>query len=280
MVANGLNAGLFQVSHLTPRIGSEIRTNAATLLSGTYAKELRRLLEERGVLVFRELSLNDEQQRAFTVTLGELALQAGKEFMNISLDKALNGYIADYQRGTFFWHIDMLYWKVPQLASLLTARVLSKTGGDTEFANTYAAWEDLPDADKRECDYLRVMHSPEAAHGMSDPEATLAQLEQWRRTTPSCEHPLVWTHRSGRKSLLIGATAYYVIGKTPEESRYLFTKLRDWATQAAYVYRHQWKVGDLLIWDNTGTMHRALPYPADSGRLMRRTALKGEEAIG
>jgi alpha-ketoglutarate-dependent taurine dioxygenase len=274
-----LDSTNFEVTNLTSRIGVEVKTDVETLLSGRYASCLRELLEQRGVLVFREINLNDDQQKAFTRTLGELSLQAGKEFMNISLDKAVNDFYAEYQKATFFWHIDMMYWEVPQLASLLTARVLSKTGGDTEFANTYASWEDLPEEDRQEYQGLRVMHSPEAAHMMYDPEPSLAHLDQWRRTTPSCAHPLVWTHRSGRKSLLIGATANYVLNKSPEESRYLLTKLRDWATQPSYVYRHKWRVGDLVIWDNTGTMHRALPYPADSGRLMRRTALKGEEAI-
>jgi alpha-ketoglutarate-dependent taurine dioxygenase len=90
---------------------------------------------------------------------------------------------------------------------------------------------------------------------------------------------MVWTHQSGRKSLLLGATADYVIGLSVEESRALLARLRDWATQPQYVYRHEWELGDLLIWDNTGTMHRALPYPVESGRLMHRTILAGEESL-
>lgn len=85
--------------------------------------------------------------------------------------------------------------------------------------------------------------------------------------------------RSGRKSLLLGATADYVIGLPVEESRALLARLRDWATQPQYIYRHEWQRGDLLIWDNTGTMHRALPYAVDSGRLMHRTVLAGEEPL-
>ena len=100
----------------------------------------------------------------------------------------------------------------------------------------------------------------------------------WQKSpTKAC--PIVWTHQSGRKSLLLGATADYVIGCSVEESRALLARLRDWATQPQYVYRHEWQVGDLLIWDNTGTMHRALPYAVDSGRLMHRTILAGEEPL-
>ena len=101
------------------------------------------------------------------------------------------------------------------------------------------------------------------------------EITFWQKSpTKAC--PVVWTHRSGRKSLLLGATADYVIGMPVEESRALLARLRDWATQPQYVYRHEWQAGDLLIWDNTGTMHRALPYAADSGRLMHRTILAGK----
>src|SRR3546814_7357706 len=85
------------------------------------------------------------------------------------------------------------------------------------------------------------------------------EIQFWQRS-PSKECPLVWTHKSGRKSLLLGATADYVVGWSAEKSRALLAQLRDWATQPQYVYRHEWQVGDLLIWANTGTMHRALPY--------------------
>ena len=88
---------------------------------------------------------------------------------------------------------------------------------------------------------------------------------------------MVWTHQSGRKSLLLGATADYVIGLPVEESRALLARLRDWATQPQYVYQHQWQPGDLLIWDNTGTMHRVLPYDVTCGRRLHRfTVLRRE----
>jgi alpha-ketoglutarate-dependent taurine dioxygenase len=263
---------------LTPRIGTEIRTDAATLLSGKHAKEIRALLERRGVLVVRGVHFGDEQQKAFSLTLGDTILQAGKEVMNISWDKNVNQRSAEYQRGTVFWHIDLMNTPLPNLASILTPRVLSDVGGQTEFANTYAAWDDLPEADKREYDGLRVVHALEASQVMSTPEPSLAKLEEWRQQDAFAQ-PLVWTHRSGRKSLVLGASAHYVVGKSPEESRYILTRLRDWATQPRFVYHHEWQMGDLLIWDNTGTMHRVLPYAPDSGRLLRRTALKGEEPV-
>jgi alpha-ketoglutarate-dependent taurine dioxygenase len=263
---------------LTPRIGAEIKTDAETLLSGRHASQIRALLERRGVLLIRGVHFDDAQQLAFTRTLGEPMAQSDRgEVMNISMDRSVNQAVAEYQRGTIFWHIDLMNSEVPNLASILTPRKLSDVGGQTEFANTYAAFEDLPEEDKAKYDGLKVMHALEASQVMSTPEPSLAKLDEWRGRHPSQVQPLVWTHRSGRKSLVLGASAHYVIGKSPEESRYILTKLRDWATQPQFVYHHEWRMGDLLIWDNTGTMHRVLPYPMDSGRLLRRTALVGEE---
>jgi alpha-ketoglutarate-dependent taurine dioxygenase len=265
---------------LAPLIGTEVRASVESLLSGRFAREIRELLTKRGVLVFPQLNLDDEQQKTFTATLGEMVLQAGEKVINVSLDRSVNGDMADYQKGSLLWHIDMMNYEVPNLASIMTARKLSETGGETEFANTYAAWEELPEADKKEYEGLRAMHALEATQTKINPEPSLAQLEHWRANVPSRVQPLVWKHRDGRKSLVIGATALYILDKTPEESAYILTKLRDWTTQPRFVVQHQWTVGDMIMWDNTGTVHRALPYPFDSGRLMRRTALKGEESVG
>ena len=89
----------------------------------------------------------------------------------------------------------------------------------------------------------------------------------------------MWTHASGRKSLVLGATASHVEGLEPEESQALLDRLLEHSTQAQYVYQHEWHVGDLVIWDNTGTMHRVIPYSAASGRIMHRTTLVGEEPL-
>ncbi len=155
---------------------------------------------------------------------------------------------------------------------------LSDVGGETEFCNTYAAYDDLPQSDKDLIADLRVVHSAERSQYYVRPEMSYEELAFWQKSpTKTC--PIVWTHQSGRKSLLLGATADYVIGLPVEQSRALLARLRDWATQPQYVYRHEWQPGDLLIWDNTGTMHRVLEYPVDSGRLMHRTILAGEEPL-
>ena len=274
----GLSSAQLEIVDLTPAIGSEIRTDLDTLLSGREASAIREVLEQRGVIFFRGLDIGDEQQVAIAKTLGTLVANEGQGGINkISLDEKVNER-AKYLQGSMFWHFDGSLQPLPNLATFLRAVQLSETGGQTEFCNTYAAYEDLPDADKEAIAELRVVHSAERSQYYVTPEMSYDEVAFWQKSaTKAC--PIVWTHRSGRKSLLLGATSDYVIGLPVEESRALLARLRDWATQPQYVYQHQWQPGDLLIWDNTGTMHRVLPYAVDSGRLMHRTILAGEEPL-
>ena len=266
------------VENINPRIGSEIKTDIDTLLGGTEAGHIRSILEQRGVVFFRGLEISDDQQVAIAKTLGNLVETEGEGgIYKISLDRDVNER-AEYLKGSMFWHFDGSLQPYPNLAALLRAVRLSETGGETEFCNTYAAYDDLPAAEKGAIENLRVVHSAERSQYYVNPEMSHEEINFWQQyPTKSC--PLVWTHQSGRKSLLLGATADYVEGMAVEESRALLARLRDWATQPEYVYRHDWQVGDLLIWSNTGTMHRAMPYPLDSGRLMHRTILAGEEPL-
>jgi alpha-ketoglutarate-dependent taurine dioxygenase len=274
----GLASAQLDIVDLTARIGSEVRTDLDTLLSGSEAEHIRNTLEQRGVVFFRGLDISDEDQVTIAKTLGNLVENEGQEgIYKISLDKDVNQR-AQYLRGSMFWHFDGSLQPYPNLAALLRAVKLSDSGGQTEFCNTYAAYDDLPQTDKELVAELRVVHSAERSQYYVTPEMSSEEIQFWQKSpTKSC--PLVWTHQSGRKSLLLGATADYVIGMSIEESRALLASLRDWATQPRYVYRHDWQRGDLLIWNNTGTMHRVLPYAVDSGRLMHRTILAGEEPL-
>jgi len=258
----------------------------AALLDDATAREVLDALEEHTVLVFRELHLDDAAQVAFSRKLGEVVILGSRtptldkpypEIFNVTLDTGRNP-AAEYLRGTFFWHIDGATDEIPTKASLLTARRIADRGGDTEFASTYAAWERLPDQDKRRFEGLRVVHSLEASQRLIRPDPSPEELKAWRARPPRV-HPLVWTHRSGRKSLVLGATASHVAGMEEAEGRALLERLLQWATRPEFVYRHEWRVGDLVIWDNRGALHRALRYDSDSPRLMHRTTLVGDEPI-
>jgi alpha-ketoglutarate-dependent taurine dioxygenase len=262
---------------LTPRIGTEVLADKATLLSGKHATAIRELLEERGVLVFPKIGFTDAEQIAFTETLGTFAAEhRGEKLYKVSLDTNVNRQ-ADYLKGSLYWHLDGTMNDVPILASLLQSVALGSDGkGDTEFCNTYAAYDDLPDEDKAEIESLRVMHSAWNTLFYYEPEPDIETLRQMQAIGDR-ELPLVWTHRSGRKSLVLGATARHVVDVEFRRSAELLVRLRDWATSPQFTYRHRWSVGDLVIWDNTGTMHRATPYDPAAGRLLQRTKLAGEE---
>jgi alpha-ketoglutarate-dependent taurine dioxygenase len=113
---------------------------------------------------------------------------------------------------------------------------------------------------------------------ISFPDATPEQRASWDQV-PGRVHPLVWRRRDGRRSLLIGSTADEIVGWEPDASRALLDRLNDWATDRRFTYRHRWQVGDLVIWDNTGMLHRALPFEPTSPRVLHRTTLVGEEPV-
>ena len=276
-----------QSTNLTPLIGSSIDTDIDTLLSGKYAKDIRALLEQRGVLAFPKINMNDEQQNLFTRSLGAQAFEFNgnpdkdgnkQTIFKVSLDPKLNP-IGDYFKTSWFWHLDGSMHEIPILASILSAKFMPAEGGATEFCNTYAAYDALSESDKKALEKLKVVHANWALQRYVHPEPSYQQFCRSRDNATSSTQPLVWTHRSGRKSLVLGATAAYVVGMEPLESWDLLVRLRDWATQPQFVYRHEWAVGDTVIWDNTGTLHRAAPYDPNSGRLLHRTILQGEEAF-
>lgn len=237
-------------------------------------------LERNGVLVFRALHIDDETQIAFTKKLddvGKAEPAAPPSIYTVSLDPT-KSHTAEYTRGTFNWHIDGAQDDVPTKATVLSALVISDTGGETEFASTYAAYDDLRDDEKQRFAELRVLHSFEASQRLVHPDPSREELARWREK-PDREHPLVWRHRSGRRSLVIGVTADHVVGLDLDEGRALLADLLARATTPNRVYRHHWTVGDLVIWDNTGVMHRVEPYDPSSAREMHRTTMSGDEPI-
>jgi alpha-ketoglutarate-dependent taurine dioxygenase len=266
----------FSVQDLSQKIGARIETDKATLVGGTRSSELRELLEMRGVLVFPRIHLTDEEQLAFARTLGDIVDQGERGIYKVTLDAKITP-TAEYLHGTVLWHFDGWADDVPARGSILSARVLSLEGGQTEFANTYAAYAELPEDKKKALDGLYAFHSMQGTQRyVKNP--TPEVRAGWSRYTPK-RHPIVWSHRSGRKSLLLGSSADWVDGMDKTAGQALLAELEAWATQPRFVYRHEWQVGDMLMWDNCGSLHRVMPYRADSGRMMHRVTLVGEEAI-
>jgi alpha-ketoglutarate-dependent taurine dioxygenase len=263
-------------------VGAEVvgLTGADLLTDAFSAAACMDALSKAGVLVFRALHVTDEAQIEFTRRLDDVGKSASApvpKIFTVTLDPSKNP-VADYLRGTFLWHIDGAQDEVPTKATMLSAKAIASEGGETEFASTYGAFEDL-DADRRgELEKLRVVHSFEASQRLVNPDPTPDDVARWRKM-PDREHPLVWRHRSGRRSLVIGATADRIVGMDRKEGRTLLHDLIVRATQPEKVYRHTWEIGDLVIWDNTGVMHRARPYDQSSARELHRTTMSGDEPI-
>jgi alpha-ketoglutarate-dependent taurine dioxygenase len=237
-------------------------------------------LEENGALVFRDLHIDDATQVTFSRKLGEVEVLGRGEFpeiFRVTLDPKKNPSAA-YLKGTFDWHIDGCTDDIPIMATMLSAHAVAETGGETEFASTYAAYEDLSDDEKEELSKVRVVHTIEASQRLHNPDPTPEEVAIWRKR-PDKTHPLVWQHRSGRRSLVLGATTDHVVGMSREEGRALLDDLLARATRPERVYRHEWSVGDVVIWDNRGVLHRACPYDPSSPRDMHRTTFAGDEPI-
>ena len=262
---------MLETSDLTPAIGSEVVIDAAELLDGSHADEIRELLVERGVLVMRGMDLDDDQLRAFTATLGEVRQGTVYEQANAGMLKV------EHIPGSYFWHLDGAYIDLPPFATVLAARVVAPVGGETEFASSYAAFEALPAEEQERLSRLQVVHTMKAAHNDAIPEPTLEQFENWMRYRRT--HPLVWQHASGRRSLVIGATASHIVDMHFVDSQELLSGLVAHSTQDQFVYRHSWKLGDIVLWDNTGTMHRVRPFDLSSGRMLHRFTVEGVESI-
>lgn len=269
----------FTTRDLTPRIGTQVEADVETLLSGSHADELRALLVERGVLLFRGLDITDDQQIEFARTIGTVRLEHGNAATKITSSKKESPIFAEYALGTYSYHIDGTYSDTPGFASVLRPKVLAPQGGQTQFCNTYALYDDLPDEEKGFFEGLQAIHSGETTMRLVYPNPTEEQLTAWRTLSPERTHPLVWEHENGRKSLLLATTIVRFVGMEPAKSAALLERLLAMAEDPQYEYTHDWRLGDMLVWDNTGTMHRVVPFDQDCGRELNRVVLLGEEQI-
>jgi alpha-ketoglutarate-dependent taurine dioxygenase len=270
---------------LSDTVGAEVvGLDSDSVQDDRVAADLLAALEQYGVLVLRDLNLAPEHQVVFGERLGEVDFEPGHHpvpgIYRVTRDKSKNSS-ADYLKATLDWHMDgcmPLHGEPPQKATILTAVAVAASGGETEFASTYAAYESLSEGEKQRFSQLRVLHSMEASQRFANPSPTAEQLERWRARTTST-HPLVWNRRTGRKSLVIGTHADHIVEMNFDEGRALLEELIERTTAPERVYRHEWSVGDTVIWDNTGVVHRAAPYDPESPRELLRTTVFGDEPI-
>ena len=231
------------------------------------------------VLAFRDQSLTRTEQIAFTEQFGTLerhiASNRGGDNPLLHIVSNLNAEGKPSGKvKSATWHSDKSFRPEPSMATILHAVIMPPDGGDTCFANMYAAYDALDDAEKTALDGLRVIHSWE----LSQQKSGLRATEEEIRDAPPMSHPLVRVHPdSGRKCLFMGLHASHFDGWPMQDGRALLARLEAHATQDRFVYRHKWHAGDVLMWDNRCLLHRADPnfdaalYP----RVLHRTCLRG-----
>jgi alpha-ketoglutarate-dependent 2,4-dichlorophenoxyacetate dioxygenase len=249
-------------------------------------------MDRYAVLVFPERRITDEQQMAFSRNFGALEdarggnitrpedrrLQTG---MNDVSNLGRDGRPLDrdsrqrlFNLGNMLWHSDSSFRPIPAKYSLLSARVVNPAGGNTEFADMRAAYDALDADTKAQIEDLVCEHSLMYSRGSL---GMLDYSEEERAMFRPVRQRLVRTHPvSGRKSLYLSSHAGAIIGMPMPEARILLRDLTEHATQAAFVYVHRWRPGDLVMWDNRQMMHRVRRYDENQPRDMRRTTVAGD----
>lgn len=250
-------------------------------------------MDRHAVLIFRDQNITDEQQLAFTRHFGELERYDTPGHIRKRAESRLGPGIADFSNldrsgrimsaedrvwffklGDRLWHSDSSFRPVPAKYSLLSGRILPSWGANTEFADMRAAYDALDARTKAEVEDLVCLHSliySREAIGFTDlSEDEMAAFRPVRQR-------LVRTHPvTGRKSLFLSSHAGAIEGWTVPEARMFLRDLTEFATQPRFVYSHEWRPFDLVVWDNRTTMHRARRFDRNEVRDVRRTTLAGD----
>jgi taurine dioxygenase len=270
---------------LAPNIGLEIRgVDVAARNDEALFEQIRQAWFDRNVLLFRGQNLSETAQVAFAERFGELApVQVDYGFTghpsimyisNVLKDGRLIGALPD---GEMLFHSDLCYRERPSSATILYGIEIPSRGGNTLFANAYAAYEALPEDWKRRLAGLKALNVYAPGHT----DNTRPRLKMKGSDEPGARswvHPVVRTHPvTRRKALFVNRLmTACIVGLPPEESDEMLLFLFDHQEQPQFVYEHVWKPGDLLIWDNRCTLHARTDFSADERRMLRRVAVVGE----
>jgi taurine dioxygenase len=273
-------------------LGSEIQgLDLSQALNAEDRAAIEKALNCQLVVVARDQRLSDPQLLAFSRNFGELDPPGpnpygepfNKEFpqINVISNVIENGRpIGGLGAGEAVWHADMTYIEVPPKAAVLHALEIPPAGGgNTYFADMFAAYAAMPEGLKRAAEGKRAVHdaSRNSAGQLRKGYKEVTDV----RETLGAKHPLVRTDaRSGRKALFLGRrTNSYVLGMSVPESDALLDALWAHATQTRFTMCHVWRVGDVLMWNNPSVLHRRDPFDETSRRVMHRTQIKGVERI-
>lgn len=282
-----------QVRNLTPTIGSEITgVDLSQPLDAATTAKIREVWESRGVVIFPGQAISDEAQVAFSRNFGELEmfpqssdrLDAVPEIFRLgnvdSEGKMLpvEDETAKFNQLTWFWHTDSCYRPIPSKGAILHGLLVSEEGGETIYANLRAALTEMPAEMRARINGLISVHS---FHYLRTLKNLPPMKPEEAAALPAVQHPLIRNHQDGSQSLYISPPYMEnIVGWDRDETQELIDELTEWATQDRFTYRHKWRADDILMWDNTWTMHVVTPYDsAQVPRVMHRTTILGTEAV-
>jgi alpha-ketoglutarate-dependent taurine dioxygenase len=278
-----------QITKLNPHFGVEISgIDLRTPLTPALRAEIERAYHDATVVLFRDQDLSPDEQIAFSRGFGDLNIHVHQRIVPGKAEVIVLSNLLDEDGkpvGSFncalSWHTDGTHLQTPVTGSLLYCVVAPDQGGETEFAGTAAAYDDLPAALKAEIEGKQAIHSYVLLAQRSFPDRPIPDAK--KREIPDILQPLVRVHpHTGRKALYLGEHVIAGVAGMPTEAGVaLVTRLREHATQAKYVYRHKWRRGDLLMWDNRASLHRALYLDHENQkRRLHRTTINGDELTG
>jgi len=281
-------ATTLSVHPMSEKLGAEIRgIDLSTPPDAQAFAAILQTLHRYGVIFFRGQKLSPEQLAAFSRCFGELDIHHMTEhvFPHLPQVRVLSNVKKDgvsigITKGGMHWHSDLSYKPQPALVTLLYAVECPPTGADTQFADMYAAFDELPEEKRRKLQSLRAVHDRNFRYSELYPGRPPLAPEQVAKVPP-VEHPLVRVHpATGRPALFVAKDVVSRIAGLPEaESRALIDELEAFATRPDRVYSHKWQPGDLVVWDNRCTLHRATPYDPQYRRTLYRTQVKGEAPV-
>jgi len=274
-------------------LGAEVRgVDLTQPLSAEDFDAIEQAWLDHSVLLFRDQKLSDDELIRFSQHFGALDIapasatdMAGAQeksrpeiwiISNVIENGKPIGALGDKEAE---WHTDMSYVDEPPMASVLNAREIPKTGGDTSFGNMYKALETLPEDLRRQIEN-RVCNHDSSTTSVGELRAGAGEVVDVREA-PGAKHPMIRTHpATGGKALYLGRRLNgYVEGMELEESEVLLDALWAHCTRPEFTWTHKWKVGDLLVWDNRCTIHRRDSFNGAERRVMHRTQIKGDRPV-
>ena len=267
-----------EVKALSPVMGAEVR--GVDLSRPVDIEAIQPLFDRHLLLVFPSQSIEPPQHIAFSRAFGELQVHVLDQYRHpqypeiYRLSNVKGGKTTGEHpdKGTLVWHSDLSFQKRPALATILYGMEVPRRGGDTLYANMYAAYDALDEETKAIIEPLKAVHDLDASRRRAgEPPMTQTQ----RAAAPPVEHPVVTKHpRTGRKILYISRHVSHIAGMDRARSDELLDALMEHATQERFVFRHRWGPRDVVMWDNRCTMHCATPYDASGERrVLHRTVV-------